>query len=80
VRHGIVTEKTERKGLSVAEVAKEFGLSVGFVRKEIKRGRLVASKLGRRLVVPIEFVTEWVEEGLIANTEKEAAVGRRQAE
>lgn len=79
MRHGNVTEKTERKGLSVAEVAKEFGLSVGFVRKEIKRGRLVASKLGRRLVVPIEFVTEWVEEGLIANTEKDA-VGRRQAE
>lgn len=54
----------DRKGYSVAEVARQHGLSVPFVRLEIKRGRLLVARLGRRIVVPQGSVRAWLEAGM----------------
>jgi excisionase family DNA binding protein len=43
--------KFDRLGYSVAEVAKFYGLSSGFVRLEIARGKLRVRHLGRRVVI-----------------------------
>ena len=55
----------ERAGYSVREVAGQYGVSEPFVRLEIKRGNLRASKLGRRVVIPIDAVEEWIENGIL---------------
>src|SRR5689334_14688861 len=54
----------KRAGYSVREVAKQYGLSEPFVRLEIKRGNLRAAKLGRRVVIPIDSVKDWVSGGM----------------
>jgi len=40
-----------RLAWSIAEGASSTGLSIGFVRKEIRSGRLAASRAGRRVLV-----------------------------
>jgi excisionase family DNA binding protein len=40
-----------RLAWSIAEIANSTGLSIGFVRKEIRAGRLVARRAGRRVLV-----------------------------
>jgi excisionase family DNA binding protein len=55
----------ERDGFSVREVAGRYGVSEPFVRLEIQRGNLRASKLGRRVVIPIDCVEEWVTDGML---------------
>lgn len=49
----------ERRAYSIAEVAHQHGVSKGLVRLEIKRGRLKAIRLGRRLLVPSESIRRW---------------------
>lgn len=53
----------KRLALTIAETAEVCGLSVPFVRLEIRRGKLRALKLGRRVVVPIEALREWLAAG-----------------
>ena len=55
----------ERAGYSVREVAGRYGVSEPFVRLEIQRGNLRAAKLGRRVVIPVESIEEWVSNGVI---------------
>ncbi len=55
----IVTEALKRKAYSIAEVAQQHGLSRGFVRLEIKRGRLKALRLGRRRLISEEAIRDW---------------------
>jgi excisionase family DNA binding protein len=50
---------TERKAYSVAEIARQHGVSKAFVRLEIERGRLEAIRLGRRVLVPAESIRNW---------------------
>lgn len=40
-----------RLAWSIAEIANRTGLSIGFVRKEIRAGRLAARRAGRRVLV-----------------------------
>lgn len=54
----------KRLALSIAEISEACGVSVPFVRLEIRRGKLRALKLGRRLVVPIEALREWLDAGM----------------
>lgn len=54
----------ERRGMRLAELARAFGVSVPFLRLEIRRGKLRAAKLGRAVVVTVESVQEWVEAGM----------------
>lgn len=42
---------TERKAYSVAELARSYPVSRGFLRGEIRRGALRVRKFGRRVVV-----------------------------
>jgi excisionase family DNA binding protein len=55
----------ERDGYSVREVAGRYGVSEPFVRLEIKRGNLRATKLGRRVVIPVEALKDWVADGTL---------------
>lgn len=58
---------TARRGYRIPEIAKMYGVSDGFVRKEIRAGRLKKTKLGASTVVLAEDLQRW-ESG-----EKEAA-------
>ena len=62
--HQVSPRPQERAGYSVREIAEQYGLSEPFVRLEIKRDNLRAAKLGRRVVVPIDSVEEWVSDGM----------------
>jgi excisionase family DNA binding protein len=46
-----VTKKPERFSYSVAEVSDRTSLSKAFLRNEIKAGRLLARRCGRRVIV-----------------------------
>jgi transposase len=45
--HQVRPKPQQRAGYSVREIANQYGVSEPFVRLEIKRGNLRASKLGR---------------------------------
>jgi excisionase family DNA binding protein len=57
------SDPPRRIAWSVAEVALQTGLSEPFVRLEIKRGNLPASKVGRRVIVLDESMLRWLEQG-----------------
>ncbi len=44
-----ITQK--RMAWSLAEIAESTGLSLGFLRNEVRRGALPVKKLGRRVLV-----------------------------
>jgi excisionase family DNA binding protein len=46
--------------LSVADVVERSGLSEKTVRRAISAGELPASRVGRRLLVPVDDVETWV--------------------
>lgn len=47
----MATTSTQRAAWSLAEIAKQTGLSVGFLRNEVKAARLPVRKFGRRVLV-----------------------------
>lgn len=47
-------ERNEKRGFSLKELAMQVPLSVAFLRKEIKRGKLRSRKFGDRVVVLAE--------------------------
>jgi excisionase family DNA binding protein len=54
---------SDRLALSVAEVSERVGCSAAFVRLEIKNGRLSASRVGRRVLIPVPNVLAWLARG-----------------
>ena len=52
-----------RIGYSVREVAQQLPVSEPFIRLEIKRGNLQATKLGRRVIILAESMNKWLEQG-----------------
>lgn len=56
-------EVQQRIAFSVREVALQTGLSQPFIRLEIKRGNLRASRVGRRVVVLVTAMDEWLDKG-----------------
>lgn len=50
----------ERKGFSLKELAMQMPLSVPFLRKEIKRGKLKSRKYGDRVVVLAEDWNDYI--------------------
>ena len=52
-----------RMAWSPAEVAKATGFSLGFVRKEIAKGALLATRCGRRLIVTDAELQRYLAEG-----------------
>ena len=41
---------------SVKEIADLFGVSAGLIYAQIKRGDIPSLKIGRRILIPIEFI------------------------
>jgi hypothetical protein len=56
--------RTERPQLadSLNEFARQHGIGLTTVRAEIKAGRLIARKLGRRTIIAAEDARAWLEE------------------
>lgn len=48
-----------RLALGIDELAAALGTSPGFVRAEIKRGRIQTVKRGRRVLIPVEAAREY---------------------
>jgi excisionase family DNA binding protein len=48
------------KAVSIEEITQMLPISKNFVRAEIRRGRLQALRLGRRIVIPIESLNAWL--------------------
>ena len=52
-----------RLAWGLADIAKQTGLSVSFLRKEIKAGRLSVRRFGRRVLVRDEDLRLYLEQG-----------------
>jgi len=52
-----------RKAWSPGEIAASLGLSLGFVRKQIREGALTAVKAGRRLLITDAEFQRYLAEG-----------------
>lgn len=57
------SERQRRIAYSVREVAEQTGLSQPFVRLEIRRGNLRASRVGRRVIILVTSMDAWLNEG-----------------
>jgi excisionase family DNA binding protein len=55
--------KSNRLALGIAEAADSVGVSAGFLRLEIARGRLKSSKCGRRVLLTPGDLENWLREG-----------------
>jgi hypothetical protein len=51
---------TEIRATGLQKLAPELGVSVGFLRLEISRGRLLPTRLGRRVVVTADEVRRYL--------------------
>jgi len=54
----------QRLAYGLSEVAESLGLSVPFLRLEIRRGKLRPSRLGRRVVVTSAEVQRYLAQGM----------------
>lgn len=54
---------TERVAWSLQEIAKATGLSLGFLRNEVRRGALRVKRFGRRVLVLDEDLKDYLSEG-----------------
>ena len=52
--------ENERLAFSVKGLARAYSVSPSLIRLEIARNRLRVSRIGRRLVIPVEAVKEWL--------------------
>ena len=46
--------------LSIADAAKRAGISRSLIYQEIKAGRLASAKLGKRRLIPLTALQEWL--------------------
>ncbi len=53
-------------GFSVREICNSYGLSKGFVQKEIRVGKLNARRLGRRVVVLASDLERYLDQSKIS--------------
>jgi excisionase family DNA binding protein len=62
VDHDIRTKVTEaaRRAWSIAEVSERLGVSKNFVNKEIKRRALRGRRIGRRIIVLVEDLENYL--------------------
>ena len=66
-----VTNKRIAWGL--ADVAEITGLSVGFLRNEVKKGILPVKRFGRRILILDEDLRNYLSRGSVTKRGKEAA-------
>ncbi len=58
--HPIVTELSERVVLTVEEAALFLGLGRSAVYEACRRGELPTRRLGRRILIPVPALLEWL--------------------
>lgn len=58
-----MTKDMKRIALSVEEAAATLGLSVTRAYQLVRCGQLPAKKVGKRWLVPIKALEEWINEG-----------------
>jgi excisionase family DNA binding protein len=61
-------EPVLRLAVTIAEAAQMTSLSQFTVREQIKKGRLRATKIGRRVVIPVAELERFVNEGARTDT------------
>jgi excisionase family DNA binding protein len=66
-----VTEDGRKLAWSVAEISEATGLSMGFLRNEVRRGKLPTRKFGRRVLVLDQDLQTYLHGG---SEKKEAAL------
>jgi hypothetical protein len=54
---------SQRVAWSLAEIAESMNLSIGFLRNEVRRGKLNVKKFGRRTLVLDEELRRYLAEG-----------------
>ena len=57
----------QRLTYSVGELAECSRTSIGFVRQQIREGKLKASRLGRRVLIPVQCAEQWLYGNNMAN-------------
>ncbi len=65
----LIMNLEEKRGFSLKELARQMPLSVAFLRKEIKRGKLKSRKYGDRVVVLAEDWNDY----LVGDNDDQAA-------
>lgn len=63
LRNMEATVTTQRIAWSLAEIAKQTGLSLGFLRNEVRAARLPIRKFGRRVLVLDEDLRAYLVRG-----------------
>jgi hypothetical protein len=64
---------SQRVAWSLAEIAESMNLSIGFLRNEVRRGKLNVKKFGRRTLVLDEELRRYLAEGSPKEGDTEAA-------
>ncbi len=64
---------SQRVAWSLAEISESMNLSIGFLRNEVRRGRLNVKKFGRRTLVLDEELRRYLAEGSPKEADSEAA-------
>ena len=67
------TVTIERIAWSLAEISKATGLSLGFLRNDVRRGALATRKFGRRILVLDKDLRTYLANGSGKNQEGNAA-------
>ncbi len=67
-----VIANTQRIAWSLADIAKQTGLSLGFLRNEVRAERLPIRKFGRRVLVLDEDLRAYVTRGSAATKQADA--------
>lgn len=60
IRHSIVDELAERATISIEEAAPVLGLGRTAAYEAARRGEFPTRRLGRRVVVPVPALLEWL--------------------
>ena len=56
----VVQRDTEPRAVGIERAAELLGISPHTVRKYVREGTLRAIRAGRRVLIPMTYVTEWV--------------------
>lgn len=54
--------RVERRAFRLAEIAEAYGLSLGFIKKERRLGRLHAKRVGGAVIVLKRDLDAWLEQ------------------
>ena len=55
---------TPRRCYSLTEACQQLGISKGLLRREIVAGRLRVAMVGRRRLLPVEAVDDWLKKAM----------------